>query len=116
MSLAQEMAQKVLNFSKSDLRNCWLGDQFHIYVRNSTRDNRRVLDLASIDIDPDYQHQGLFKEFLTVVEGQSEVPLFIENVLNPHLRVFLTKRPGWVLKNPPGHWGTADSFYFTKER
>jgi hypothetical protein len=81
-----------------------------VYVRKSWRNYQHIhcenhfdiptcLDIASVDVVEDYQHTGLFKEFLKHAEAINTYPLImIENVHNPVLPEFL-KSVGYVEYN-----------------
>lgn len=104
----QEITQKIQNFLNSRERNLWIdGDHMQIYVRKSTRffeqQNALCLDLASISIEPEHQHKGLFKKVITTFLDLNPYPFFmIENVLNPSLYFYLdTHKKFKMLDNYP---------------
>lgn len=104
--IAEYTAQRVLDFIQSDQRNAHLSGPLgflRVYVRNARRTLPpmralvQVLDIGTVEVDPPIQQQGLFTRFLEHLESAIDRPIFIENVLNPHLVSFLTRRAslGW---------------------
>lgn len=117
---ADEVLDRVLTFMRSEQRNAWIAGPngvFRVYARNSrrtlhpTRAFFPMLDLATIEVHPDYQRKGIFTKFLTDLEQQVDRPLYIENILNPDLVRFLTRRKGWRIDNYRDHLEHAKELY-----
>jgi len=103
------MTDLLQNFFDSSDRNRWIYfTHMNVYVRKSWRNYHHIqsslhyqtcLDIATVDVEEDYQHTGLFKEFLTHAESINIFPLImVENVHNPVLPEFL-KSVGYVEYN-----------------
>jgi hypothetical protein len=112
MSLAQDIAKKVLEFEKSNKRNEWLEiGPFKIYVRNANRfinnSFTQTLDLASFELEEAYRGKGTFKELLKILEKRSQKILYVECVVNPRLKKFMSQRSRWNLIN-------YNCFYYSK--
>lgn len=77
-------------------RNAWIdADSVLVYVRRGFHpiNGKAIctLDLARIDTPDDLRRQGRFTRFINFVEGL-DVPIYVENVGNPHLSDFLARR------------------------
>ena len=120
--IADDVAQQVLNFMRGDSpRVSWIASAdstFRIYVRNSRRTIPpmralfQVLDLATIEVETTHQRQGIFKRFLSILERETDRPLYVENVLNDNLVRFLTQRQGWIVRRNPSDF--VPSFIFLR--
>lgn len=83
----------------------WYGKHLEVYTRvqlyilNDTDTPTRVLTLATLIIgDTAERGRGLFTEFLAYAEKTTDLPIVVENVLNPRLGSFLL-RNGFCLIN-----------------
>lgn len=79
-------------------RNKWFYADFgQVYLRKGAHlingKIKETLDLASIEIYPEYQRQGYFKRILAFTEqlAQPNRIVYVESVLNPDLRAFLER-------------------------
>jgi GNAT superfamily N-acetyltransferase len=70
-----------------------------VYVRSSQRyiGNKLVnaFDIASISVDEDWQHRGVFSAFIARVENIARdrgAVVYVESVLNPILSDFLRRK------------------------
>lgn len=93
----------------------WISDD-HDIVRVYVRIGQRFVDgaslsaltLASIDVDEDFQHQGIFQALLRGM--QKHLPdcgaqaLFVESVLSEHLPRVLARENFSRLKHDPDTW------------
>jgi hypothetical protein len=107
------MSDSILNqldvFMASNSRNLWLSDDvLSIYVRKSKRIYHGLMldmmDVANISsINPEYEHQGYFKQFMMKVESLG-LPVFVESIssTNTNLLNILTKNGYNILPNPQG--------------
>lgn len=83
------------------------GGKLKVYVRRSKRYCQRTaryasedflecLDVASVEVDPLHQKQGIFTRFLEDFERLAQERgfggVFVESVQNKHLRPFLERR------------------------
>lgn len=110
--------------SNSSHRNRWFEyDQFKIYMRKSRRffnkpasrymaDYEQTLDLATIEVHPDYRGKGVFKSILARVEDiLDSYPeyqlLYIENVGDKRFQRFFEGR-GFLKRSG---FGDEDCFY-----
>lgn len=110
--LADQLQAKKYTTSKAE----WmLTDEFSLYVRAQkrliNREIREVITIASIDVTPAYQRQGLFKQLVArlteIARDKHMHALVVESVLNPDLSAYLV-REGYA----PIHQGElAPSFY-----
>jgi N-acetylglutamate synthase-like GNAT family acetyltransferase len=84
-------------------RNCWLNyPDFHVYVRkgyhriNQANPVSMTFDIANIDVEARQRGKGIFTDWLTLVERETKSAgleaVYVENVLNPRLADFLTRR------------------------
>lgn len=68
----------------------------NIYIRYSTRYFRRekirCLDLASINIIPEYQSRGLASGILTRLEKDCPIPIYVECILHQKFGRYLLRR------------------------
>lgn len=66
------------------------GDEGKVYIRTTQRmiapgEIHPTIDLATIEIDEEFQNQGVFKEILQMVEQKAQQynrTVFLENVIN----------------------------------
>lgn len=88
------------SFLESEERNRWIlmGDM-RVYARKGTHliEGRleRCLDVASIEVEEEARGRGLFTEWLAGAERAAKkrgLVVYVENVLNPDLGLFLTRR------------------------
>lgn len=103
-----EMLELISEFYKSRQRNQWLilpDESFKLYVRKAFHIlngcSYQFLDLASFEVHPDYQNQGIVRDLLTELE-KSPLNLNVENVLNENFSKHLDKRHGWMKWGPAG--------------
>jgi hypothetical protein len=96
-------------------RNGWYEcDKFKVYVRQARHvlngKLTSTLDLANVEVYPQYQHRGLFNGILEVLESHNWLEaVYIENVLNGHLLDSLPKH-GWT-RVPADYPGALPSFF-----
>lgn len=116
-SVAHTLAEGILGFDR-DLGSKWIHAPCgcRVYTRAairatpwSPRDLQFVRDIASIELMPECRNRGIATQLLEILEQQSSKPLYIENILNPHLERLVIKR-GWTkaftpFDNPaPSYW------------
>jgi N-acetylglutamate synthase-like GNAT family acetyltransferase len=86
-------------FLAADRRNIWLhSDKMKVYVRKGKHslDNKisDCLDIASIQVEDEFQGHGIFKSWLRYAEDTatrfSIEAVFVENILNPRLATYLS--------------------------
>jgi hypothetical protein len=104
---------QVLEFLKLSYHNKWLCDnKMAVYVRKGHHigsDNKMHLffDIASVEVKEKFQKQGIFKNFLLECQKiQLYDGIFIENVLNEHLKKYLQR-----LANEDSRWTEKDSCF-----
>ncbi|MFB2970403.1 hypothetical protein ACE1CD_15630 [Aerosakkonema sp. BLCC-F183] len=91
------MLNQLKDFLDSSVRNQWLTDEFmQVYLRKSHRyyagNLIQVLDIATIEVYPDFQRQGKCSEFLRITHQINPYQAtFVENVLHEFLRLHLFK-------------------------
>ena len=95
------MTPDIKKFLKSSARNEWLiSRKLHVYVRKGFHivagEMRRCFDVATIEVPPQHQHQGVFTKWLAEVEAHvATVPelecVFVESILERGLVPFLTR-------------------------
>lgn len=88
-------------FLNSKLRNSWLYEgPLSVYVRKGihTIDGQTIntFDIANVSVQLEHQRQGIFKKFISRVENSTELPIFIENILDAWLVTFF-KRRGYIV-------------------
>lgn len=99
MKLTESLETQIADFVKTSTNskikrgNRWFVDErMKLYIRLSVRRIKdeviQTLDIASIEIDPRYQRQGLCKNTLKFCLSL-ELPVFIESVCNEHLKRYL---------------------------
>lgn len=105
------------DFLASDRRNQHvLAGPVVTYLRKGARaiDGRieQALDLASIQIAPEWQGKGLGSRLLDLIEARNPYPyLFVESIVNPDFAGMLVKR-GYRLKEQcPGIDISMDAIY-----
>lgn len=97
------LVNELKDFLHSSERSRWLcNNKVKVYVRKSTRYLRindqkalpyKCLDIASIEVTPKYQRQGIFKKVLQTWINYNPFPVvFIENVLNDDLYTWLMQQ------------------------
>lgn len=101
IKLADQLQEKSYTTSKAE----WmLSDEMGLYIRAQKRfidsQMREVITIASIEVSPQFQRQGLFKRLVerleTVVRDRGMYALVVESVLNPDLAAYL-ERSGFAL-------------------
>ena len=92
------MRQKLIEFLNSPCRRLWLeSKEMKAYVRKgrhlgTDRQIHSYLDVASIEVEPDFRRQGLFKAFLALCqEVQPYDGILVEIVLDENLRAYLRR-------------------------
>lgn len=96
----------------------WIGDdQMKVYVRKSKRQLKDQLvdcfDVASIEVYPQFQNQGLGGTFLKIAhEANPYFATYIENVMDENLMNHLQKN-GWM--RTPDSDSIIPSFYKLKD-
>jgi GNAT superfamily N-acetyltransferase len=97
------------NFITGKDKNKWFSyigedseeDIFKVYLRKSNRilsDNKiknKTLDLATIEVDENYQNKGIFKMYLTKLEQICEkynLCIYVENIMVNHIKRILIER------------------------
>jgi len=92
--LTQKLAKELdaLCTKKSPIpQRIWVyGDEGKVYIRTTQRmvapgEIGPTIDLATVEIDEEFQNQGVFKEILQMVEQKAQQynrTVFLENVLN----------------------------------
>jgi len=93
-NLTQKLAQEldVLCTKNSPIpQRMWVyGNEGKVYIRTTQRmtspgQMQPTIDLATVEIDEEFQNQGVFKEILQLVEHKAQQynrAVFLENVLN----------------------------------
>ncbi|MHB8595463.1 MAG: hypothetical protein ACYDER_01480 [Ktedonobacteraceae bacterium] len=97
----RELGVFLAKAEKPILARQWIeADIMRVYVRKSRRilegQPFACLDIATIDVEEEYQHQGLFKTFVTKAHE-----------LNPFRRLVLNMRKTPLLKNGVKQMGGA---------
>jgi hypothetical protein len=92
------MQEQLTKFLDSPLRNEWLqSEQMKVYVRKGVhlgtdRKAHRYLDIANVEVAPQFRREGRFKAFLAFCqEIQPYDGLKLECVLNKDLRTYLRR-------------------------
>lgn len=88
-------------------KRAWIeSDEGKIYLRLTSRlianDRQDTIDLATVEIDPDHEGQGVFRKCLEVIErhaAQNNRTVFVESVLSPILASTLARRH-YQITNP----------------
>ena len=92
-----EVFQQLNDFLLSNQRNEWLAcTTFKVFVRKSIRfyngESFRCLDLASIEVEEEWQNKGIFTTFLTLLlSTYPELNIFVESILHPAVTHILKK-------------------------
>lgn len=79
------------------IRNAWIEEDYvKIYVRKSIRNiNGKLfhfLDLASIEVEEEYQNSGIFTKLITdILSIYPDLNIFVEAILNPIIPHVLNK-------------------------
>ena len=114
--LAQQVHTTLDKILSSNKRvNQWVhGEEGGVYLRVTSRcspnqDMCPVIDVASIEIAEEFQHQGVFKSVLSTVEQlakQHGRSVFVESVLSEHLLNALPKYGYQQMPyaEPPAFW------------
>lgn len=98
--------EQFIEFLDSNKRNAWLDvDEWKVYVRKTSyrRFNDQLyvcLDIASVDVLPEYQNTGLFSGFLDEIISKYRFNIFVENIGNPVLLELLLRRGFCVIHDP----------------
>lgn len=96
IKLADQLQEKSYTTSKAE----WmLSDEMGLYIRAQKRfishQMREVITIASIEVSPQFQRQGLFKRLVErleqVVRDKGMYALVVESVQNPDLAQHLAK-------------------------
>lgn len=96
VKLADQLQAKSFTTSKAE----WmLTDEMGLFIRAQKRwianQMREVITIASIEVSPQFQRQGLFKELVerleAVVRDKRMYALVVESVLNPDLFAYLER-------------------------
>lgn len=91
---------KLEEFLAGSARNAWIAEPgIKIYVRKGWHciadDIRTCLDVANVEVHEKLQRQGIFNAWLMKAEvlatGRFDY-VYVENVLNPHLDDYLSRR------------------------
>lgn len=64
---------------------------------------QHCLVLASIDVDPDQQRRGYFKQLLAhslALASAHQLHLYVQSIQNPYLRDFLARQQFLIIGNP----------------
>lgn len=94
IKLADQLQEKSYTTSKAE----WmLSDEMGLYIRAQKRfiahQMREVITIASIEVSPQFQRQGLFKRLVErlerVARDKSMYALVVESVQNPNLAAYL---------------------------
>lgn len=88
--LAQQLDTLCTKNSPIPQRIWVYGDEGKVYIRTTRRliapgEIGPTIDLATVEIDEEFQNQGVFKEILQMVEQKAQQynrAVFLENVLN----------------------------------
>ena len=98
---------QVTTAKSSVAKNIWLeGNYCDVYVRYFMG----KIEIANVNVQPEWQQKGIFTNFLTIVEHCGR-PIKIENVLNDDLAKHLERRAGYTCKRgspvdlPSFYWG-----------
>lgn len=97
--LAKELDALCTKNSPIPQRMWVYGNEGKVYIRTTQRmtspgNIQPTLDLATVEIDEEFQNQGVFKEVLQMVEHKAQQynrTVFLENVLNEVLIAPLQK-------------------------
>jgi hypothetical protein len=109
------LENELWQFLESSYRNRWLEhDKIKVYVRKAhhfIKDQAcECLDIASIEVIEEFQHQGVFKDFLDTALTLNPYPcLYIENVLNQNLVQYLKRRGFYQIGD------VSPCFYWSRE-
>lgn len=103
MEISSELKQQIIAFLESESwypNSLWVSDRMmKVYIRKSIRwlnkTQRKYLDIANIQVNPEYRYQGLCKSLLQFCLEQSPYPVRVENCFNPSLQNHLSKQK-WV--------------------
>jgi hypothetical protein len=92
------MQEQLNKFFHSRLHNGWIGTPpIKAYVRKgchlgTDQQLHRYLDIANIEIEPEFRHQGHFKAFLALCQQvQPYDGILVEIVLDKNLRAYLRR-------------------------
>ena len=117
------MYESIQEFLGSGQRNAWVHlEKMRVYVRaRSTRYiNKKIVstfDVATVEVEAPYRGQGVFTRFLEKIEADLDLPIYVENVLDPRFQNFFRKRKGY--KELPSQFledcEQPACFIFTKE-
>lgn len=110
--ISNEMKKEVWNFlcAHKKVRVKWFTNEYiTVYLRNSNRRTMKYgnlvvmphIDVANVEVTDTMRHVGVWTEFRETVEAMADElnrPIYVENVLNRHLRESLI-RHGYVESN-----------------
>lgn len=92
------MREKLTEFFNSPMRTRWIqSPTIDVYVRKGRHlctdgQIHSYLDIANVEVKPEYRHQGRFKAFLALCqEIQPYEGILVEIVLDQHLRAYLRR-------------------------
>jgi len=97
----------------------WAFGSFYFRYQHKKIEDKvtQVLCLATISVGKNYQRKGFFKMVISIVERLSVErgePVFIENVMNPCLEVYLHKR-GYKMESDKEINPVSSYYLFPKE-
>jgi GNAT superfamily N-acetyltransferase len=116
--IATLVAQLETFLDHPTLRNRWIeaDDVMSVYLRKAYRrasyPTIASLDIASIEVDPEYQRRGLFRTFVTEAHQRHPYRMtYLESVHTPVLERWC-ERHGWTLEpssSPPSYYLLRDA-------
>ena len=91
--IANVLQELPILLNKKFMANTWVyGDEGQVYIRVTKRvlngNLHHTIDVATVDVDEEYQGKGVFRSLLQAVEefaAQHERSVFLESVLNEQL-------------------------------
>ncbi|MCT7992416.1 hypothetical protein [Laspinema olomoucense] len=104
MELSEQIKSSLIEFwsesQKVRVLRWWIGDErMQVYLRKSLKNYnhklQQCLDIATIEVYPEYQFQGLCKQFLQYCLEHSPYPVRVENCYNPSLQIHLNNQ-SWI--------------------